>query len=84
MRSERLVEAGMEKGVKSRECAAEHVLLVVSFLVEERKEKEISDQCALRGTRSTDAILPSENCDRPRLRNREQLPIKRLPFSWAS
>ncbi len=44
------------------------------------KEKENSNQCARRGARPTDAILPSEDCDRPRLRNREQLPIERLRF----
>jgi hypothetical protein len=74
----------MEKGAKSRERAAEHALLAVSVLVEDRKEKEISNQCTRRGARPTDAILPSEDCVRPRLRNRELLPIKRIPFSWAS
>ena len=82
--SEPLMEAGMEKGAKSRERAAEHALLAVSFLVEDREEKERSNQCARRGARPTDAILPSEDCVRPRLRNRQQLPIERLSFSWVS
>ena len=82
--SEPLMEAGMEKGAKSREHAAEHVLLAVSFLVEDRKEKESSNQCVRRGARPTDVILPPEDCVRPRLRNRQQLPIERFSFSWAS
>ena len=46
--SEPLVEAGMEKGAKSRECAAEHALLVVSFLwrKEKRKKAQISARTA--------------------------------------
>jgi hypothetical protein len=61
-----------KKEAKSRERTAEHALLAVSFLVEVRKEKESSNQYARRGARPTDAILPSEDCVRPRLRNREQ------------
>ena len=44
MHSEPLMEAGMERGAKSRERAAEDALLTVFFLVEDRKEKERSNQ----------------------------------------
>ena len=44
------------------------------------KEKEDLSQCVIRGEHPTYVVPPSEDCDRPRLRNREQLPIERLPF----